>query len=485
MKYLKYLLITTMLLNLVSCDSYLDQVNPNVLSPQSIGESLSDLSMLSMGCYSGLQSNYKDGYLFLNCLTDVGYGEITITEGGSTPQTGRYQDYWAREYRLIVRCNELLAIIRNLESPTDEIVIIESETKFLRAFAYYHLTALYKDVPLIIDHQDFDDRFVEKNTQSEIKASILNDLEYAIDNLPVDQVYPKITKGAALTLKAKVHAYFGEWDEVLNLTKDILDLNKYDLFPDYETLFTPLAEGSEESIFAVAFETGIGQGESFAGSWPLQPWATGLRPFSNYADAFYCTDGLSIYESDLYNPQKFYENRDPRYEVSILRAGEPWVSDRPYDPNTSVTGYSTQKYVRRTTDMRGDGDQDFMIYRFADVLLLRAEALVETNNLNNEVYQLVNKVRSRVGMPSIEEVEGNNLSQSELRDLIRHERLVELGMEGEIRWFDIKSWGIVDDIYASITFHNRPFLGDKTIYWPIPQREIDNNPNLRQHSFWE
>ena len=98
---------------------------------------------------------------------------------------------------------------------------------------------------------------------------------------------------------------------------------------------------------------------------------------------------------------------------------------------------------------------------------------------------MVNKVRSRVGMPSIEDVEGSNLSQSEMRDLIRRERLVELGMEGEIRWFDIKRWNIVEEVYASITFHNRPFMGEKTIYWPIPQIEIDNNPNLEQHDFWD
>lgn len=482
MQYIKYLTII-MLLNFVSCDSYLDQVNPNALSKESIGQSESDLTLLLMGCYSALQRNYSDAYRFLDCFSEVGYGEVVITEGGSTPQTQTYLAYWTREYSLIARCNELLASMKDIALPTDKMLIIESEAKFLRALAYFNLTALYKDVPLIKDHQKFDDRFVSKNSQAEIKAFILSDLDEVILNLPINQIYPKATKGAALALKAKIHAFFSEWDEVLSLTQDVLDLNKYDLYPDYITLFTPLAEGSIESIFAVAFETGVGQGERFAGSWPLQPAATNLRPLPIYADAFYCIDGLPISESPLYDPQTFYENRDPRYEVSILRAGEDWIG-RPYDPGTSVTTYSTQKYVRNTTAIRSDGDQDYMYLRFADILLMRAEALVEKNSLNQEVYQLVDKVRSRVGMPSIEEVEGNNLSQSEMRELIRHERLVEFGEEGGIRWFDIKRWNIVEKVYNSITFHKRPFLGEKTIYWPIPQIEIDNNKNLVQHEFW-
>jgi len=484
MKHLRYIIIVTLFVNIVGCDDYLDHVNPNNLSENALGQSESDLSLLLNGCYDGMQNNFTNAYRFLDCFSEVGYGETVITEGGGTPQTNTYLDYWSRSYMLIARCNELLAKIDDIESPDDKIITIESEAKFLRALAYYYLTVLYKDTPLIISKQSFDDRFVSKNSQADIKAQINSDLEYAVLHLPVNQVYPKATKGAALALKARVHLYFSEWNDVLTLTKAIIDFKKYELFSDYSKLFLEESEENNESIFAVAFESGMGEGESFSGSWPKQPNQMGIRPLSNYADAFYCTDGLLISKSPLYNPVEFYNNRDPRYEVSILRKGEIWSNGMPYEAGTSVTGYSIEKYCRITTLYRTDGPVDFMILRYADVLLMRAEALVETNIIDEEVFQLIDQVRSRVGMPNVEDVEGINLSQAEMRELIRHERLVELGLEGGLRWFDIKRWNIVEEVYNSITFHYRPYLGEKTLYWPIPQVEIDNNPNLEQHDFW-
>lgn len=469
---------------LLGCDNYLDHINPNSLSSEAIGQSDSDLEMLLFGCYDGVQQNFVVGYRFLDAFTDVGYGEQVITEGGGTPQTNTYLKYWSEQYKLIVRCNELISNISEIDAPSQKIKMIEGEAKFLRALGYYYLTVLFKDVPLIINRQSFDERFVLKNSQEEIKAQIIQDLNDAISQIPKDNTYPRVTKGAALTLKARLHAYFREWNEVLNATDAIIKLNKYSLYPSYETLFSEEAEGNEESIFAVAFATGMGEGEVISGSWPKQPVAMGLRPFSNYADAFYCTDGLPISESPLYNPEIFYQNRDPRYEVSILRKGEIWSNGKPYEPGTSVTGYSSQKYSRITTEFRFDGPNDFMILRFADVLLMRAEALVESNDTGQEVYNLIDQVRARVNMPPVSDVEGNNLSKSQLIDVIRHERFVEFGQEGGIRWFDIKRWNIVEEVYQSIVFHNRPFLGDKTLYWPIPQVEIDNNPNLVQHDWW-
>ena len=193
---------------------------------------------------------------------------------------------------------------------------------------------------------------------------------------------------------------------------------------------------------------------------------------------------MSISDSPLYNAIEFYNNRDPRYDVTILREGEIWANGKPYNPGTSPTGYSIQKYVRVFREYDFDGFHDFMVLRYADILLMRAEALVEVNSLESETYDLVNKVRDRVGMPNIEAVEGTNLSQSEMREIVRHERFVEFGLEG-LRWFDLKRWGIVEDMYSNITFHQRIYDGDKTEYWPIPQVEIDNNPNLEQHDFWK
>lgn len=491
MKNFITIIIVLGIFTVFGCDSYLDQVNPNELSSEVVGNSEEDLTLLLMGCYDALQSgrNYGGQYRELDGLTDVCYFQWNnngrnITEGGASSENPLFLSYWRGQYKIIGRCNELISIINQLDNPSDNINVIKAEALFMRALGYYNLTTLFKDVPLILESQSFDDRFVSKNSQNEIKASILTDLTSAIGVLPVDMDYPRVSKGAAEALKAKVHLFFSEWDEVLDLTESIIDSNKYSLYPDYSTLFQEAAEGSAESIFAVPFESGVGEGERFSGTFPLQPVQGAIRPMSNYVDSFYATDGLPISESPLYDSVLFYNNRDPRFDVSILHKGEIWANGQPYRPGTSATGYSIQKYVRIFREFDFDGFHDFMVIRYADVLLMRAEALVESNDTGSEVYQLVNDVRGRVGMPTIESVEGAGLSQSDLRDIIRHERFVEFGLEG-IRWVDLKRWNIVEEVYNSITFHNRLYLGDKTLYWPIPQAEIDNNPNLEQHSWWQ
>lgn len=487
MKIFKYLALLLLFTIITSCENYLDKTNPNALSTELISsESDEDLTLILYGCYSALQKSFIDGYQYLEGLTDVAYSAryhiLPISIGGSDPNNDYYRDCWTRQYRLIVRCNELLGILGSQESPSSNMKCMEGETKFMRALAYFYLTALYKDVPLITTPQSFADRFVTKNSQAEVKSQILDDLDDAILLLPDILDYPRATKGAALALKAKVHAFFNEYSEVVSLTQAILDLGQYDLYPDYFKLFSVEAEGSAEAIFSIAFETAIGQGEDFSGSYPVQPFLYQIYPLSNYVNAFYCTDGLPITESPLYNPVRYFENRDPRYERSILRHGVIWLG-APYNSSRSPTKYQIRKYVENKLQ-KGDGPQDYMVIRLADILLLRAEALVETDNLNEEVYNLVDRVRSRVNMPGIEQVEGTDLTKDEMLNLIRHERLVELGLEGTTRWFDLKRWNMVEETYESITFHDRPYLGEKTLWWPIPQDEIDNNPSLIQHTFW-
>ena len=484
MKNLKYIVIFFLLFTETSCDKNLELVNPNDLSIAAIGQSESDLTLLLNGCYDALQKNHTDAYRWLDNFSGISFGDNNITDGASTPEEARYLLCWSRSYLLIGRCNELLSIIKGIQAPNTAIKTIESEALFLRSYAYYQLMVLFKDVPLVTSRQSFADRLVKKNTQAEIRTQITKDLDYVIQNLPINNRYPKVTKGAAMTLAAKVYANFSEWNKVSQLTNDLISLKKYSLYPSYDNLFSEAAENNSEAILSVAYLSGLGEGEAFSGIFSGSPNQMD-PPLSNYADAFYCTDGKPIGKSPLYNKTKFFENRDPRYEVNILRDGDI-INKQPFAAKFSVTGYFLQKYVRvNTTAYRDDGPVDFMIFRYADVLLLRAEALIESGQLTPEVYQLINQVRSRVKMPKVEDVEGANLTQAQLREIIRQERLVELGLEGDIRWFDIKRWNIVEQVYNSITFRKRPYRGEKTLFWPIPQTEIANNPNLVQHDWWK
>jgi starch-binding outer membrane protein, SusD/RagB family len=128
------------------------------------------------------------------------------------------------------------------------------------------------------------------------------------------------------------------------------------------------------------------------------------------------------------------------------------------------------------------------VLRYADVLLMRAEALIELNQLTPEVYTLINRVRQRVNMRTIEAAEGTNLSQDALRQILRHERRVEFAMEG-LRFYDLKRWGLVEDAFKRAIADNIPgyvpvFQGLKSEIFPVPQTEIDVNNKMVQHPAW-
>jgi hypothetical protein len=166
-----------------------------------------------------------------------------------------------------------------------------------------------------------------------------------------------------------------------------------------------------------------------------------------------------------------------------------------------ASGARPRKYADLNNSDRNNCGINTILMRYADILLMRAEALVEANQITQEVYDLVNKVRARVNMPPIEEVEGNGLSQSQLREIIRHERRVEFAIEG-LRYSDMYRWkdtSLIHDVYgynrlklsdpsnpSSWIFERtkvatRIFDSSKGWLWPIPQDELQNNDNLTQN----
>lgn len=516
MKYLNKLISVAILsiFLLSGCDDGLNLINPNSLSPELLSTDEKDLKLQLVGCYDMLQNDYLYGkyHRAYDALSGIAYYRETqwrdLTNGVSNPETGLYFSMWSKLYGTVVRANNLIANIDNSKSTDTEILQIKGEAMFIRALAYFNLLAFYKDVPYISTPQTMEERFVEKDSEPLIKENVLKDLQFAIENLPVEHQLGRAGLGAALALKSRVHMYFDEMSEVASLTQQIINLNKYALFPNYEGLFDEENEGNSEVIFSVSFESGIGEGEHFSGSHTKQPYAREVYPLQSYVNMFYCTDGLPTglptiintpltgKTSPLYDNKLFYENRDPRMDATIVRVGEPTPSGK-FNPKISNTGYAVEKYLRKTTsDFKTDGPVDYIAIRFAEVLLARAEALLKTNGISarNEIYALIDEVRSRVNMPSIatsEETQlGRELDADEILMVIKHERFVELGTEG-LLWFDVKRWGDVESIYEKVSLietdkpiDNRPYRGDRTLYWPIPQTEIDNNPNLNQHSWW-
>ncbi|MDE3253423.1 MAG: RagB/SusD family nutrient uptake outer membrane protein [Bacteroidota bacterium] len=415
------------------------------------------------------------------------------------PTTGMFSDLWASSYKGIARANTAIENISKIPAANISDVkkkALLGQAYFLRGLFYMNLAVYFKDVPLILKVQTLDESYVAKNTYQEVSAQIVTDLKAAADALPT--VYPSeqygyATKGAALGLLARFYMYNKDYQNALDATTAIMALG-YSLNPSYSQLFTEAGEYSKEIIFSVRFNQDATQnGETFSGTYAGIP-KVDEQPMPNLVKDYYCTDGLPITKSPLYTASKEKLNRDPRLTASVYFASDTFLIDtKTIFKGNTATKYGLRKYLRNSASSTGvatfsPGGQDFIVIRYADILLMRAEALVELNQLT-EVYSLVNQVRARVGMPTVEKVEGTGLSQTALRTIVRHERRVELACEG-LRFFDLKRWGTVQQAFTTalndkVAGYFPSYSGPKSESFPIPQSELDANANLTQNPDWQ
>lgn len=420
-------------------------------------------------------------------------------EGTIDPTNNFFNSLWTNSYQGIARVN---SVIENIQIISEDLILPDTKNEllgqayFLRAMFYFNLSVYYEAAPLILATQSLEDAFVAKNTYAEITAQVIEDLKEAINSLPETQdQFGYATKGAALGLLARVQLYNKQYDGefgVLSLTQKVMGLG-YALHPSYGELFSPAAEQSSEVLFSIRFLRGddTSNGENFTATFLGTP-KVDQRPMPNLVNDYYCTDGLPITSSPLYNPTDKGLNRDPRANASIYFKGDVFLTDvNKVFPGNGPTKFGMRKYIRQSADAEGnpvfgEGSQDFYVIRYADILLMRAEAMAETGDVG-AATALINQIRSRVGMPNVEDVEGT-VSQPEMIEIVRHERRIELALEG-LRFMDLKRWGTIEEAYQRaiadpVGPYNPQYLGGKSEVFPIPQNEIDVNPLLEQHPDW-
>lgn len=469
-------------------------------------DALQDRTMYSgtLNTYDGAAIPIFDG-IGDNCYGNYkGEGPGDFMVGNVDPSKPLFKGLWVSSYKGIARANLALESIPGIPSSA----ISETSRKtllaqalFLRSLFYSNLAIYYQDVPLILKLQNIGEAFVPKNTYQEVYDQVVKDLKTAANDLPPSYApdeagYP--TKDAAWALLARMYLYNKDYQGVLDA---ISKISVRPLNPSYAQLFTEQGESSSEILFAVKFLEGASNnGELFSGTFIGIP-RVNTQPMPNLVKDYYCTDGKPITASSLYNPgtstnnapQKL--NRDPRLLASVYFKNDVFVVDqnKVFAGNTATT-YGQKKYVRNKTSAGGvstfaPGGQDFIILRYADILLMKAEALVELNQLS-DVPGLVDQVRARVNMPKVEDVEGKNttLNQADLQKIVRHERRVELAFEG-LRFFDLKRWGQMEQAVARAAADN--VAGYTPIYQPgksevfaIPLTETINNTNLKQNPIW-
>ncbi|GAA4328921.1 RagB/SusD family nutrient uptake outer membrane protein [Flaviaesturariibacter amylovorans] len=491
----------------IAADNFWKSEADALLGINGIYDVLQDRSMYS-GSLNGvtgfpMYDNFGD-----NCFNSYKFeGPGNYMEGNLDPSDGArnlFTPLWVSSYKGIARAN--VAIENIAKMPASAISeakkkVLHGQALFLRSLFYMNLAVYYQDVPLILKVQSLEEAYVRKNTYQEVAAQVVRDLKEAADLLPASYPpaqYGYATKGAALGLLARFQLYNKDYQGVLDATASILTLG-YVLNSNYAQLFTEAGENSKEILFSVRFfqdNNVTANGELFSATFNGIP-KINSQPMPNLVRDYYCTDGKPITTSPLYNAANPKNNRDPRLAASVYFRNDVFLTDinRVFMGNTSTT-YGLKKYLRTlNTSAAGvavfnPGGQDFIVLRYADVLLMRAEALIELNQLGTPVYDLINQVRARVSMPSIQAVEGTNLGQAALRDILRHERRVELALEG-LRFFDLKRWGTVQQAFQAaaadnvVNYRNIVYRGLKSSTFPIPQSELDANSNLTQNPAWQ
>ena len=414
----------------------------------------------------------------------------------------------------------------------DELI---GELKFIRAFRYQDLIRNYGGVVLIGDKvYELTDNYTTAGvyTRSSLKDCIdyaVAQLDTAAQLLPTDNgnnwLLGRATKGAALALKSRLLLYAasplyncGTWQDAANAAKAVMDLNKYGIQDDYSSLFVDQAMASKEIIFGRQYTVTAPHVRMEIANGPngYNGWA-GNTPLQNLVDAYQMNNGMDITDpASGYDSTHPYTNRDKRFYYTILYNGAPYRGDTidsyipggkdskdgPSNWNTTKTGYYLKKFMNDADPIDNPwssaGQQPWIYFRYAEILLNYAEAENEAAGPDASVYAAVNQIRQRasVNQPALPV----GLSQSQMRDAIRKERQVELAFE-EHRFYDVRRWKIADatenlpaggmiitkNANGTFSYTRKVALDGRSFatknYWlPIPRSEIlASNNQLKQN----
>lgn len=455
----------------------LDIVDPNVIVAQTFFKNSGELQSAVNGAYSFLQSQGMYGrikfFLFDN-LGQENAGTDALQGGlGSfirytfDASSGEIFTYWEAVYRGIGSCNFVIEaaeedLIENVSQT--EIDQRLGEVRFLRALYYFYLTNLFGDVPLQTTTSS--ESSGAKATQAEIYNLILEDLTFAVANLPTVGNTPngRATRGAAQALKGKVHLFLEEWQNAVDEFSAITGYTIEGVDPRDNG--NEAGEFNSESIFEVNYDKQIGGDQ-----WNAT--GNGLRETTFRGIEYAPTNFANI----IVNPTFFenFEDDDPRIPAYFYRNGDTYNNgELTFENLTAVVWRKYQNLDVQPQDGFDYSGINFRVIRYADVLLMWAEALNELGN-QAAAISLLNQVRDRVGMPNYGTAEMDSRgfpvgSQQQVFEAIVHERAVELAGE-QIRILDLKRWGLANDVLTG-------FQPGKSERLPIPQREIDANPDL-------
>lgn len=554
MERFKYLIILFLLIGASCNKNYLNKLPLDSPSSGNFFSNQDELELAINGAYTYLWwmgQNNVPYQMYLDATTDIAwsrgnYADVQNVQAGNfTSQEPIFGSVWSQMYKGIAACNNILQNMNRAKAVVTPAFYtsIQAQALFLRSYYYFYLIELYGDVPWVTTMLPLDSADLGQTSKAQIATDLYTDLDSSTANLPVSWGggdVGRATKGAALTLKARIALDDGDYQTAAQASKAVIDLDAYSIDPNYQQLFHYAGKSSSEIILNLPFLSGVHvnaipqiEGPRFAPGYSI------LVPTQRLVDLYECTDGKPIDQSPIYDPNHPFRNRDPRLDESIIRPGA-WFdnflfqtnpdSTKTYqvvggdttrvtnlevtNPYATFTGYLWRKYLDSTDIPQNvtSSQQDFILMRYAEVLLTYAESKIELNQIDQSVIDAINLVRTRpsVHMPPV----FLGMTQEDLRNIVRYEWTVEFADEG-FRLFEIRRWKSAEHILPGNVYGRRTkphwfdavtpqidqwqnvvypnanslfniisvnvFDPSKNYLWPIPQTEIDVNHNLKQN----
>lgn len=554
MKFISYILAGAALAVMPSCNDFLDTLPTDAMTPSTTWQTELDAQKFLVGCYDGWESGTE--ILYMDCTSDFGYNNFSWegykdfangTISAANPGANFY------DFTIIRRCNTFLENIEKVtfaDEKTKKDLI--AQARVIRAYRYFKMNWLYGGVPIIENYESAVDAQVPKKTEDEVRTFIETELDtytYDLSVKPTER--GRIAQGAALAIRMREALYYGDWSTAKTKAQEIIDLQQYDLEKGkegYSKLFQVAGQDSKEIILAVQYINStkplgvIGQMYNNGdGGW------SSIVPTHQLVDAYEMTNGKTIDEEGSgYDEKHPFKGRDPRLALTVIYPGANYVKsdgstavfntldkeivnakgEKASNPNfmtaadnASKTGLTWNKYLSPITQYTDIWNTNAcpIVFRFAEVLLTWAEAENELNGPSTDVFDKIDEVRTRTGMPAMDRQKYN--TKDKLRELIHRERSVEFAGEG-LRRADIVRWkdasgkmvaetvlngrlerriGTVDmngsnpetratiklDASAEEKLIEVRKFEPKHRYFPFAQSILDKNPNLIQVNGYE
>lgn len=457
-------------------------------------------------------------------IVSVGNGSISATTGGYI------NDIWKQWYVNIRRCNRFL---ENISKPyfTDEVERkrMIAEARVWRAWYHMQLLmyyGLHDGIPIVDKALVPDEIYKSRNSVEECLTWINKEFDDVINSKDLEFLWDegrrdRMSISIALALKMELNLQFKKYDIAKDCASKIIESGKFELFyssatdddpgKNYRDLFRYVGKQNKERILFCP--SGLSEFWFRSMSTVLGGQGTAC-PLKSLVDEYETLNGktlasLSTQEREELQVNPLAQPRDPRLFATVMLPGDSKTvknyvynpfnvesSDAVGKPGASRSGYMTKKFLdEQDRPSPWGGSLDYMIIRYAEVLLTYVECLVETGNWQDpKVEEYINMIRNRAGMPNMDKAIYN--TEAKVRDLYRRERRVEFSFEGK-RYFDLRRWGIAEkamkgdavgawnpNTKSFIVVESRQYETPKNDVWPLSQSEITANPNIKQPTGW-